>query len=88
MPIIGTSQDRLPDLIAELIEKLDDRDPPEVHVPAPVVNVDAPNVHVPVTVPPATVTVQAATPNRGSWTFAVSRNSDGLIETITATPKN
>lgn len=148
MPIVGVQQDRIADLLEELIDKIDSNgspaetiggmeggtpnirvivpkaEPPVVNVAAPemaapAVNVappqvtlkpqitvtpeiKAPSVHVAapnVTVNPPSVKVEApnvtvqapAVTVEGSkvksWSFKVSRNKEGLIESITATPR-
>ena len=83
MPIIvGESKDRVAELIGELVDKLDEyiTTPPE----PPVVNVEAAKVDVPAPV----VNVSTSAPAKAcSWIFSVSRDGEGRIQTITATPK-
>ena len=83
MPLIENgNRDRVADALEELCEKLEEQLTSDV--PPPVVNVSTP----PATSPAPIVNVSAPAPaNPGAWIFDVHRNSDGLIETITVTPK-
>jgi hypothetical protein len=64
------------DLLAKLDELIEAKAEVNVNVPAqkpPVVNVDVP--------------AQKPPPRPSAWKFKVYRGADGLIDTITATPK-
>ena len=85
MPVLGNQEDRLCDLIEELLERSYVRDaiPPE----PPVVNVDAPTINVEAKAPAPIVNVAPpASPKARPWTMTVHRGTDGLIQTITVTP--
>jgi hypothetical protein len=75
------ADERIANVLEEICDKLDDitgKQSPEVRV-----NLPPAIVNVPSTLPP-TVTVQSERPRM--WVFTVHRDSDGFIETITATP--